>query len=65
MYNYLFLIVAVLIAFWAGTQPTAGQLVGGVIVLAGVLFAQVIALRSRSAGQATAVRELPGSRRLR
>jgi drug/metabolite transporter (DMT)-like permease len=54
MYNNLIPIVAVLIAFWAGTKPTAAQLVGAAVIIAGVLYAQTMALR-REAAQAAAV----------
>jgi drug/metabolite transporter (DMT)-like permease len=54
MYNNLIPIVAVMISFWAGTKPTAAQLVGAVVIIAGVLYAQTMALRRQSA-QAAAV----------
>lgn len=54
MYNNLIPIVAVMISFWAGTKPTAAQLVGAAVIIAGVLYAQVMALRRQSA-QAAAV----------
>jgi len=54
MYNNLIPIVAVAIAFWAGTRPTAAQLVGAAVIIAGVLYAQTLALR-RQAAQAAAV----------
>jgi len=54
MYNNLIPVVAVVIAYWAGTQPSPLQLVGGAVIIAGVLFAQLMALRRRP-GQAAAV----------
>jgi drug/metabolite transporter (DMT)-like permease len=54
MYNNLIPVVAVLIAFWAGTKPTAAQLVGAAVIIAGVLYAQAMALR-RQPAQAAAV----------
>jgi drug/metabolite transporter (DMT)-like permease len=54
MYNNLIPVVAVAIAFWAGTKPTAAQLVGAAVIIAGVLYAQTMALR-REAAQAAAV----------
>lgn len=54
MYNNLIPVVAVAIAFWAGIKPTGAQLVGAAIIIAGVLYAQTMALRRQSA-QAAAV----------
>lgn len=54
MYNNLIPVVAVAIAFWAGIKPTGAQLVGAAIIIAGVLYAQTMALR-RQAAQAAAV----------
>ncbi len=54
MYNNLIPIVAVMISFWAGTKPTVAQLVGAAVIIAGVLYAQAMALR-RQAAQAAAV----------
>jgi drug/metabolite transporter (DMT)-like permease len=54
MYSNLIPIVAVAISFWAGTRPTAAQLVGAAVIIAGVLYAQIMALRRQSA-QAAAV----------
>jgi len=54
MYNNLIPVVAVVIAFWAGTKPTAAQLVGAAVIIAGVLYAQGMALR-RAPAQAAAV----------
>ncbi|GIK96860.1 MAG: membrane protein [Alphaproteobacteria bacterium] len=47
MYTNLIPVTAALVAFvWIGTQPTLYQLVGGAIIIAGVFYAQVTALRS-------------------
>jgi drug/metabolite transporter (DMT)-like permease len=54
MYGNVIPIVAAAIAFWAGTPPTAAQLIGAAIIIAGVLYAQTMALRRRPA-QAAAV----------
>jgi drug/metabolite transporter (DMT)-like permease len=54
MYSNLIPVVAVTISFWAGTKPTAAQLVGAAVIIAGVLYAQLMALRRQSA-QAAAV----------
>lgn len=54
MYNNLIPVVAVVIAFWAGTKPPAAQLVGAAVIIAGVLYAQAMALR-RQPAQAAAV----------
>jgi drug/metabolite transporter (DMT)-like permease len=54
MYNNLIPIVAVMISFWAGTKPTAAQVVGAAVIIAGVLYAQMMTLRRQSA-QAAAV----------
>lgn len=48
VFNNLMPIVAVLISLWVGTRPTLVQLVGGAVILAGVIYAQMLALRSRS-----------------
>lgn len=48
MYNNLIPVVAVAIAFWAGTRPTTPQLVGAVVIVAGVLYAQTRALRRQT-----------------
>jgi drug/metabolite transporter (DMT)-like permease len=45
MYNNLVPVSAVLVSLVAGIAPTAGQLVGGAIIVAGVLYAQLMALR--------------------
>src|SRR5919108_136980 len=45
MYGNLIPVVAAVIAVWAGTPPTPAQLVGGAIIIAGVLYAQTMALR--------------------
>jgi drug/metabolite transporter (DMT)-like permease len=49
MYGNLIPIVAAAIAFWAGTPPTAAQLIGAAVIIAGVLYAQTMALRRRPA----------------
>jgi len=54
MHNNLIPIVAVMISFWAGTKPTVAQLIGAGVIIAGVLYAQMMALRRQSA-QAAAV----------
>ena|SRR5882724_5400017 len=54
MYSNLIPVVAVAISFWAGTRPAAAQLVGAAVIIAGVLYAQMMALRRQSA-QAAAV----------
>ena len=54
MYSNLIPVVAVTISFWAGTRPTTAQLVGAAVIIAGVLYAQMMALRRQSA-QAAAV----------
>jgi drug/metabolite transporter (DMT)-like permease len=54
MYNNLIPIVAVMISFWAGMKPTVAQLAGAAVIIAGVLYAQVMAVRRQSA-QAAAV----------
>jgi len=54
MYNNLIPIVAVMISFWAGTKPTVAQLIGAAVIIAGVLYAQMMTLRRQSA-QAAAV----------
>jgi drug/metabolite transporter (DMT)-like permease len=53
MYGNLIPVVAAAIAMWAGTPPTAAQLLGAAIIIAGVLYAQTLALR-RQAVQAAA-----------
>lgn len=45
MYGNLVPVAAVFATFWIGAQPTPSQLVGGVVIVAGVLYAQVVALR--------------------
>jgi drug/metabolite transporter (DMT)-like permease len=54
MYSNLIPVVAVTISYWAGTKPTAAQIVGAAVIIAGVLYAQMMALRRQSA-QAAAV----------
>ncbi|MHB1060064.1 MAG: DMT family transporter [Rhodanobacter sp.] len=47
MYTNLIPVTAALVAFvWIGTQPTLSQLVGGVVIIVGVLYAQLAALRA-------------------
>jgi drug/metabolite transporter (DMT)-like permease len=49
MYTNLIPVTAALVAFvWIGTQPTVHQLVGGAIIIAGVLYAQLATLRGQS-----------------
>jgi len=47
IFNNLMPIVAVLISLWIGTRPTMLQLAGGVVILAGVVYAQMLALRQQ------------------
>jgi drug/metabolite transporter (DMT)-like permease len=54
MYGNLIPVVASAIAFWAGTPPTAAQLIGAAVIIAGVLYAQVVALRLRGPRAAAA-----------
>jgi drug/metabolite transporter (DMT)-like permease len=50
MWGNLIPIVAVLATLaWFGTPPTGGQIVGGLVIIAGVLYAQLRALRSQPA----------------
>src|SRR5215475_18011 len=56
MYNNLIPVVAVIIAYWAGTRPSPLQLAGGAVIIAGVLFAQLMAQRRR-AGRTAASRK--------
>jgi len=49
MFANLVPIIAILLAVWLGAEPSVHQVVGGLIVLAGVIYAQVIAARSMSA----------------
>lgn len=45
MYTNLIPVTAALVAFvWIGTHPTSSQLIGGVVIIAGVLYAQMAAL---------------------
>lgn len=47
MYTNLIPVTAAIFAFvWIGTRPTAPQLVGGAIIIAGVLYAQLATLRN-------------------
>lgn len=51
MYTNLIPVTAALVAFvWIGTQPTIHQLVGGAIIIAGVLYAQLATLRGQAKG---------------
>lgn len=51
MYTNLIPVTAALVAFvWIGTRPTAYQLIGGVLIVAGVLYAQVTAIRGERRG---------------
>lgn len=46
MYTNLIPVTAALVAYvWIGTMPTSHQLVGGAIIIAGVLYAQLATLR--------------------
>src|SRR6266404_4011131 len=49
MYTNLMPVAAVLLTLWLGTAPSAGQLVGGAVILAGVLYAQLAARGVRQA----------------
>jgi drug/metabolite transporter (DMT)-like permease len=55
MYGNLIPVVAAVIAVWAGTPPTPAQLVGAAIIIAGVLYAQVMALQRAAAAEALSV----------
>ena len=47
MYTNLIPVTAALVAFvWIGTHPTPHQLIGGAIIIAGVLYAQLATLRA-------------------
>lgn len=47
MYTNLIPVTAALVTFvWIGTHPTVSQLVGGMVIIAGVLYAQLSALRA-------------------
>jgi drug/metabolite transporter (DMT)-like permease len=47
MYGNLIPIIAVLMTLiWFGTAPTQGQVLGGLMIIAGVLYAQFRALRA-------------------
>lgn len=51
MYTNLIPVTAALVAFaWIGTRPTGHQLVGGLVIVAGVLYAQLATLRAERAG---------------
>jgi drug/metabolite transporter (DMT)-like permease len=49
LYNNLIPVAAVLVTIWAGQPPSPAQLLGGAVIVAGVLYAQVRA--SRRAGR--------------
>jgi drug/metabolite transporter (DMT)-like permease len=52
MYGNLIPIIAVLMTLiWFGTAPTEGQVLGGLMIIAGVLYAQFRALRAARLGQ--------------
>ena len=53
MYNNLIPVVAGLVAYWAGTKPTVAQLVGAAVIIAGVLYAQVMASRHKAVAEST------------
>ena len=51
MYTNLIPVTAALVAYiWIGTHPTPHQYVGGAIIIAGVLYAQLAAMRSERHG---------------
>ncbi len=53
MYGNLIPIVAVLITLiWLGTPPSAGQMLGGLLIIGGVLYAQLRTLRAARRNQA-------------
>ena len=53
MYGNLIPIVAVLITLvWMGTPPSAGQMLGGLLIIGGVLYAQLRTLRAAQRNQA-------------
>ncbi len=53
MYGNLIPIVAVLITLiWMGTPPSAGQMLGGLLIIGGVLYAQLRTLRAARRNQA-------------
>ncbi|MGH6931884.1 MAG: DMT family transporter [Dongiaceae bacterium] len=45
MYNNLVPVAAVLVTVWAGIPPTPAQLIGGAVIIAGVFYAQYMAMR--------------------
>jgi drug/metabolite transporter (DMT)-like permease len=49
MYNNLVPVSAVLVSLIGGVAPTTGQLGGGALIVAGVLYAQLMALRAQRA----------------
>lgn len=51
MYTNLIPVTAALVAFvWVGTHPTLDQLIGGAVIIAGVLYAQLVTFRSERPG---------------
>lgn len=48
MYQNMIPVAAVLVTLWMGLYPSWGQLVGGVVIVAGVLYAQLGAFRRRA-----------------
>jgi drug/metabolite transporter (DMT)-like permease len=48
MYQNMIPVAAVLVTLWMGQYPTWGQLAGGAIIVAGVLYAQLGAFRRRT-----------------
>jgi drug/metabolite transporter (DMT)-like permease len=51
MYTNLIPVTAAIVAFvWIGTHPTVYQLAGGVLIIAGVLYAQLTAFKAERAG---------------
>jgi drug/metabolite transporter (DMT)-like permease len=57
MYGNLIPIIAVLMTLiWFGTAPSRGQVLGGLMIIAGVLYAQFRALRASSRNQDAAAR---------
>jgi len=49
MYQNMIPVAAVLVTLWMGQYPSWGQLAGGVVIVAGVLYAQLGAFRRRAA----------------
>lgn len=50
MYQNMIPVTAVLVTLWMGLYPSWGQLVGGAVIVAGVLYAQLGAFRRRAPG---------------